>query len=56
MMLQADEITVLLSALGIALAAYYGAAYMVEHSQSLRHQIRNLKPCVKVRAGWTKQK
>ena len=56
MMLQADEITNLIAGLGIVLCLIYGVAYMVEHSQSLRHQIRNLRPCKQVRAKVTRTK
>jgi len=56
MMLTGDEAATLVSVCGIALVVIYGVAYMVEHSQSLRQQIRNLRPCKQVRAKVTRTK
>lgn len=42
--------------LSLTLCAVYGAAYLYEHSQSLKYQIENLRPLKRIKAGWTKHK
>ena len=56
MILQPDEIATVLSTLGLLLALIYAVAYIAEHSNSLRHQVRNLRPARHAKVEWTKNK